>query len=404
MCVCDHYCLAYPSEPTLRGMTHKFSSRNDDLYETTTTTTTTQAPPQIIFIDRPRPIRGPGRIRPTTRRRPFGGKRGGGRRTTTTTTTTPQPEFYDEYYYDYYPYYDEYYNDYANERTTTTTTTQRPRRLPNRQRGTRPGAGGGRFRGGFNVREGKRPRLKPSVRQDGGDPPQDTTTGARRRLPGRPGSKTGPQRQTTTTTEAPADYYYDYYYDYVEEKSTTTTTAAPSRRVRPSRKRPGETGQRTRSGRPDPTVATTTSTTTKAPLSEEPSGNRGRPSHVNTRRNPVITRRVSQIEPEETVAEAPPAQRQRPQRTGPKFPSRRPQGDAQAAPVEAEIVEEEAPLAPGVRLSPYRTPNDRTAGGAAAPEESPRVRRPRPGRQGSQRPSGRRRVQARDPAPDYYEY
>lgn len=406
----------------------KHFDRNDALYVTTTTSTTPRPAPQIIYVQRPPPLKR--RPRPN-RVRPFQDKRNKGKRRTT--TTMPPPPFY-EYDYDYYTdTYPDYYIDYSNE-WTATTTTQRPRRRPggrpNRQRGdNRPGGGDGPFNQGYR----KRPEFEPQ--NDGGNAPrasrlrqasapreqifddargeapqvlpQETRTGGRPRRPGRLGQNSGQRRKkltTTTTTEAYPDYYDYYEYDYLDDKTaTTTTTAAPTgRRSRP-RNRPGSSGQRARQGRPETEAPTPTTTTTEAPpADEQPSGgNRARiTSRGSSRRNPVvISRRVAQAEPEEVAPDAPQNSRQRPQRLGPQFPRRRPQGGGGGG-GEVEIIEEEAPLAPEVNLSP-----ERIRGDATTAEELPRLRRPRPSRQGSdQRPSGRRRARPRVPATDYYDY
>ncbi|XP_045624838.1 uncharacterized protein [Procambarus clarkii] len=409
----------------------KHYDRNDELYETTTTTTSTTPAPQIIYVERPRPIGGQGRIRANrpNRQRPFSGKR-------RTTTTTPSPD------YDY-DYYGDYYDDYYNDETTTTTKRPLRRRRPNRPR---QGGQGGEDRsgGGVNARNRNSPRGQQSAprNEEFSEPqvarlqqantpreqtfdnapeealqdlPQDASTGNRRRRPNRPAPKVGPGRKksatttttstttTTTTTEPSPDYYYDEYYDYGDENAsttttTTTTTAAPGRRTRPtfspssSRNRPSGSSFRPR---PNPATDTTAAEVTV----DEPTEDGGRTpirSNVN-RQSAIANRRVSQAEPLDIVSDvSSPSERQRPQRVGPSFPKRR----SQTATEEAEVATEAVNLEPDLEFFEDALP-DETAADAGGVRDRNRVRLPGPGRHGNQRPRVRRHGQ---PSLSYDDY
>lgn len=430
--------------------------RNDELYVTTTTTTSTQAPPQVIYVDRPRPLRGPGLVRPN-RPRPFGGnqRRPGNRRT----TTTPAPEYYDDYYDEYYDqYYDDYYNDYAEGTTTTTTTTQRPRR-PNRPQRTRLGGGGGgdgrsrpsgRFGNIFNAKDRQRPRINPPVPSDAefddepprssrlqqnsaprqqaiddnpvNEPPQDiaqeTPSGPRRRRPGgKPRQGGRPQKKatttttttsTTTTTEtAPKD---DYYYDYYEYEDEPSTTAAPARPSRPSLSRTRAASLvRPQTNRSQPSTTTTTTTT------EEPRPRPNRPGRI-VRKNPVAGRETP-IEGAVPLDEPPiigspqetEPQQSRLQRFRPQFPRKRTQNEPSSGDQEAVIVEEEPPLAPGLELSPdgdlaETAVSDSVSGPPEETPSGPQASLRRIGQSGIRRLGPRVRTQRSHIAPDFYDY
>lgn len=353
----------YVSEVDCEG-SEKHYDRNDFLYETTTTTTTTPVPPQIIYVQRPPPLNGPGRIRANRPRQQFkrpGGKRGPGRRTT---TTTQAPDYYDYYYNDYYDYYNEYYEYDDKSTTTTTTTTSRPRRRPVRPRsGDRPGRRPGGRPGG--LRERQRTRLGPGrgdettsrrgLRlQDGGGArdqnlPQDF--GGRRRRPNRPRQRR--KKPTTTTTEATQDYYYyDDYYDYdtkdesTSNTATTTTKPTPSRRNRPSRPRADSRPLPADDQVPAATVAGASAVT---------DGDRGSSApRVNIRRKPLVGSR----QPQEPSQDS----------SGPKFPPRRSQ--------QGEDIPSEAPAT----VNDPASPSVVAEGEGDATGVRPRVRRPRLGR------------------------
>ncbi|KAK7080409.1 hypothetical protein SK128_023685 [Halocaridina rubra] len=404
--------------------------RNEELYETTTTTTTTQAPPQVIYIERPRPLQGPGIFRPN-RPRPFKNRRPGNRRT----TTTQAPEYYDDYYYD--DYYDYYYDEYVNERstTTTTTTTQRPRR-PNRPQGTRLRGGegrprpSGRFGNIHNAGVRKRPRINAPVPLDaeiGNDAPRasrlqesssprhqavvdvpadetpqdtirETPSGLRSSRPGRkprPGGrlKKKPTTTTTTTETAPND---DYYYDYYEYENEPSSTAAP---VRPSLSRTRPSLSRPQQNRRQPT--TTTTTTTELPVTESTGSRPTRPNRINIRRNPVGGRDTpvedavpldelpTPLTILETEPRRPPSQRNRPQ-----FPRRRTQVESGIEEQDTVVFQEEAPLAPGLELSPDGNPIDADAPDSVRQPAGEAPTRPNFGSQAPLRrigPSGNRR-------------
>ncbi|XP_068242135.1 rho GTPase-activating protein gacJ-like [Palaemon carinicauda] len=417
----------------------KHYDRNDELYETTSTTTTTVAPPQIIYVERPRPLGGPGVIRPK-RPRPFGGNN---RRQSNRRTTTPAPSYYDDYEYDYYYQdYDDYYNDYTNDRTTTTTTTtQRPRRPNNPQRTRLGGQGGVRQseRAGnvFSIKDRKRPRInrpvpldaEPSFQdsrssrlQEASSPNQATDNvsvngpedGPRRGRPGRkprPGSRPPKKTTTTTTTteSVPDEYYDEYYYDYADE-TTTTTTEAPRRPARPgSRTRPGGS-QRRPQNRPSPIATTTTeapTTTTNAPTGIESRGRQTRPGRVNIRRSPLNsgTQPGEEFEPSEPlpIQETTESARPRPSRLRPQTPRNRSGSRVQ----DEEIVqEEEEPSQDGASPVVVPTDTDATKTRINRPgiSQSP-IRRLGQSGSGRLRSSQQGREQVRQPDTDYdYDY
>merc|ERR1719376_714020 len=265
----------------------RYYDRNEELYQTTSTTTTTTPKPQIIFVERPRPIRPLGR-RPLNQR-----NRGGQRRAQQQQSRRQEAQYYD--YYDNNDYYaDDYYYDEqppaqeATTTTTTTTTTPKPARRQNRPglRGNLRVGGnrGGGLRGGSGGGSGggRRGNGGGGGRGDGGGRRNGEGSGGRRRQrPQGQGRRT--KKPTTTTTQAPAEYADNEYYsdDYYYDDASYVDNAAPA----------GEPKQEAKAQPPPADRAPAPAKRQRPGLFRRPSFRRSRPDTTST---------VSQNNPKET--------------------------------------------------------------------------------------------------------